>query len=171
MAEHLVPAASDRLVGQRQHPGEHVADAVVTRDLSRTCQVEATGPVVQQRRIGGSQGGGDGGIALVAGRSDRVEAGALLAQPARRVIDVAAEQLRLEQLERHRPRQRRTGTDRLLAVAEVRRRLERADVVEQRLFEPIEVVDLRIVGVVSRAHAAHTNQASRVIGTCSDGRA
>ena len=34
VAEHLVPAAGDRLVGERQHPGEHVANAVVTRNLS-----------------------------------------------------------------------------------------------------------------------------------------
>ena len=179
MAEHLVASAGDRLVGERQHPGEHVADTVVAGHLSGACEVEATGAVVQQRRVGRAQRGGDGGVALVARRSDRVEADALLAQPARRVIDVAAEQLGLEQLERHRSGQRRPAPDRLFTIAERGRWFERGDVVEQRPLESIQIVDRRIVGrhrvpAPSRtallAAVAHTSQASRAIGTCSDGR-
>ena len=43
-------------------------------DLLRAGQEEPTGPVVQQRRIGGSQRRGDRDVALVAGRADRVVA-------------------------------------------------------------------------------------------------
>ena len=179
MAEHLVPAAGDRLVGERQHPGEHVADPVVAGHLSGPREVEATGAVVEQRRVGRTKSGGDGRVALMASGSDRVEARTLLAQPARRVIDVAAEQLRLEQLERLRSGQRRPAPDRLLTIAERGRWFERGDVVEQRLLESIQILDREIIRCRRAGHAVphrtahhvtHTSHASREIGTCNDGR-
>jgi hypothetical protein len=52
---------------------------------------------MQQGRVGGPHRGGDTGVALVAGRPDRVIPAAPAAQPAGREIEVAAAQLGVEQ--------------------------------------------------------------------------
>ena len=93
VAEHLVAAAGDRLVDRGGHALHHVGDAVPA-GLARAGEIERAGAVVQKRRIGGSQRKGDRRVALVPGRSDRVEGALLLLQPARRVIAVPALDLR-----------------------------------------------------------------------------
>ena len=55
----------------------------------------------------GTQGGGHEGVGLMAGRPDRVEAASLGTQPARRVVEVAAGDLGVEQHVETAPRQRR----------------------------------------------------------------
>ncbi len=78
VAEHLVPAAGDRLVGRGDHAQQHVAQRVLPRQLGGALQVEPARAVVQQRRVGGPQRRGDGGVRLVARRADAVEADAAL---------------------------------------------------------------------------------------------
>ena len=84
MAEDLVPAAGDRLVDRGGDALHHVGNAVAA-GLPGPGEVEGAGAVVEQRGIGRAQRQGDGGVALVPRRADRVEAPALLLQPARRV--------------------------------------------------------------------------------------
>ena len=64
-AEHLVPSTGDRFLGGRHQPEQHVAQRVATVDLSGAGQEETAGAIVKQRRIGGTQRGRDGGVALV----------------------------------------------------------------------------------------------------------
>ena len=132
VAEDLVPAAGDGFVGRRQQPPEHVVDAVVAGDLGGPGQVEPAAAVVEQRRVRRPEGSGDGGVPLVAGGSDRVEAVALGPQPAGREVEVAAARLGIEQGQRPLGGQRRAEADRCRGVhhrlvpTPARRRGERA---------------------------------------------
>ena len=89
VAEDLVAAAGDRLLGRRGHAEEDVPDAV-SPGLAGTREVEAAGSVVEERRVGRLERERDERVRLVARRADRVEAEALRLEPPRRMVDRAA---------------------------------------------------------------------------------
>ena len=93
MAEHLVPAAGDRLVGRGRHAEEDVRDAVVPH-LARPGEVEGAGPVVEERGVARPERQRHEGVRLVPCGADRVEAELLRLQPARDVVDRTARDLR-----------------------------------------------------------------------------
>ena len=134
VAEHLVAASGDGLGAAGEHPAEHVGDGIVIADLRGPGEVEPTGPVVQQRRIGRAERPGDGGVALVAGGPDRVVPEAVLgAEPAGGVVGQAGSHLGLEQFGRH---QRIDGGPR----RGLDEGLETGQTSEQRALEVVEVV-------------------------------
>ena len=102
VAEHLVASAGHGVAGRRRETQQDVADRVVRSGDGGSCGVEAAGPVVEQRRIGGPGQQADRRVALVAGRPDRVVALALLLEPARREVEVAALHLGVEEALEHR---------------------------------------------------------------------
>ena len=93
VAEDLVPAACERLLGCGGHPEQDVLDPVASR-LRRSREVEATRAVVKEGRVARAQPQRDVGVGLVPGGADRVEAAALLLQPSRGVVDRTARGLR-----------------------------------------------------------------------------
>ncbi len=100
VAEHLVPAARDRLAGGGGQPEQHVVDAIGgSPGLRGSGQVKTPGPVVQQGRVGQAQGGSYGGVGLVAGGADRVEPAVARAHPAGGRVEMTAGQLRVEDLQ------------------------------------------------------------------------
>jgi len=112
MAEHLVAAARDGLVRRGHQAEQDVQDPVPgRRGLLAPGQVEGARAVVQQGRVGDPQRRGDAGVALVPRRPDRVVPGALGPQPARGQIEVAAGQLRVEELQAALPGQGRAVPD------------------------------------------------------------
>src|SRR5262245_47040168 len=99
MAEDLVRPAADRLRRRRGDTEQDIADRIGhTGGLRGPGHVKSARPVMQECGIGGTQGGGDGRVALMAGRSDRVEARALCLQPTRGKVEMPARGLGLEQL-------------------------------------------------------------------------
>ncbi len=52
-AEDLVPTARDRLLGGRHQAKQHITQRLAAVDQAGAGQEEGTGPVVQQRRVGG----------------------------------------------------------------------------------------------------------------------
>ena len=129
VAEHLVAAAGDRLVDRGGHALHHVGDAVPT-GLPRAGEIERAGAVVEKRGIRGSQRKSDRRVALVPGRSDRVERALLLLQPARGVIAVPTLDLRAPERLGLRVSRRRDAL----------RRRERLEGREEMLLERIEIV-------------------------------
>ena len=89
MAEDLVAPAGDRLVGRRGHAEQDVPHPVPP-GLRRSREIEAAGPVVEQRRVGRLEGERNERVRLVSGRADRVEADALRLEPPCRMVDRAA---------------------------------------------------------------------------------
>ena len=125
VAEHLVPAARDRLGAGRGDAAQDVGHAVAPR-LRRTREIERAGAVVEERRVGGAEREGDAGVALVPGRADRVEAAA-------RLLEVAGGEVALAALDLRPP-------DRLELGALGRRAgLERPELLEQVQFQRIEI--------------------------------
>ena len=130
-AEHLVPSARDRL-DRRRHDAEQDVTEAVDLGLRRAGEVERARAVVQERRVVGPQRERDRGVRLVPGRADRVEAPAVLLEPARRVVGLAAVDLRApDLLDLGRSRAQRGA------------RLERAQSLEEMLLERIELVRRR----------------------------
>ena len=95
--EHLVPAAGHRVRGRAGQAPERLADRVDAPVEVRAGGVERTRAVVQQRGVGGPRQQAEGGVRLVPGRADRVEAGASLLEPPRREVEVPALGLGLEE--------------------------------------------------------------------------
>ncbi len=112
MAEDLMAAARDRLLGRGDDAKQHVAQGLLSGHLPGPLQVEGAGAVVQQRGVGSAQGCGNRSIAFVTCRGDGVEALALATQPARREVEVAAGELRVEQLKAACPGERGALPDR-----------------------------------------------------------
>ncbi len=145
VAEHLVAAAGDRLVDRGRDAEHHVGNAVAAH-LPGAGEVERARAVVEQRRVGGAERERDDGVALVPGRADRVEAAALLLQPARGEVAVTARDLGLPE---------RLGAA-VPWTAGSGRRLERRERCEEMLLERIEVVGRHRHGA-SRAQPKKAN--------------
>ena len=116
-AEDLVPAATDRLLGRRDDPEQHVAQPVAAPTCCAPGEEEAARAVVQQRGIGGPQGGGDGDVSLVSRRADGVEPLPAGTEPARRQIEVSAPELGVEEVHGLPHRQRRSRLDRVVEAS------------------------------------------------------
>ena len=99
VAEHLVATAGDGLVPRGGEPQQHVAHRIHARHLCRASAVEPARAVVQERGVGRAQCHGDGRVALVPRRADRVEALAGCEQPPGLEVEVPAQRLGLEELE------------------------------------------------------------------------
>ena len=100
MAEDLVPAASDRLVGRAHQAEQDVAQRVGTGHLRGTREVERPGAVMQQGRVRRAQGGRHRRVGLMPGRPDRVEAVSSGPQVAGSQVKVAVAELGVEQRQR-----------------------------------------------------------------------
>ncbi len=109
MAEDLVTPAGDGLLGRGGEAEQHVAQPFLGEPpgLRRAGEVEGARAVVQERGVGDAGDRAHRGVALVAGRADRVEALALLAQPAGGDVEQPAGELDLEELATSGARERR----------------------------------------------------------------
>ena len=130
MTEHLVTATGDRILGERQHAGQHITNRLVPRSLLSAGTVERTRAVVQQSGVGQSECSRHRRVCLVTTRADRVVAVALGAQPTSGVIQYTALDLGGEDA---RQWSFDPGTRR-------GRRVECSDPAEQGPFEFVEVV-------------------------------
>ena len=89
--------ARDRLDG-RSDDAEHEVPQALDARLRRAREIERPGAVVEERGVVGTQCERDGGVRLVTGRADGVEASPVLLQPARRVVGLPAVDLRTPDL-------------------------------------------------------------------------
>ena len=126
-AEDLVPAARDRLE-RGGDDAEHDVAQSVDLGLSGPGEVERAGAIVEERRVVDAQRECDGGIRLVAGRADRVEAPPVLLEPARGVVRLPAVDLGAPDL----PHLGRRGAQRGA-------RLEGSQSCEEMLLERVEL--------------------------------
>ncbi len=100
VAEDLVAAAGDRVVGGGEHAEQHVVDGVVAAVAAcggaRRRRSRRSGSAAAPGRWGAAASG-DGGVGLVARRTDRVVAPADGAHPAGGEVELAARDLGAEQ--------------------------------------------------------------------------
>ena len=148
--EHLVPSARDRL-HRRGDDAEHDVAEAVDLGLRRAREVERAGAVVQEGRVVDSQRERDRGIRLVPGGADRVEAPPVLLEPARRVVGLAAVDLRAPDL-------LDVGRSRAQRGA----RLERSQRLEEMLLERISLLRRRPVAPARRS--IHLRRPARSCG-------
>ncbi len=148
--EHLVPTTRDRL-DRRGDDAEHDVTEAVDLGLRRAGEIEGAGAVVQERRVVGPQRERDRGIRLVPGGADRVEAPPVLLEPARRVVGLAAVDLRApDLLDLGRSRAQRGA------------RLERSQRLEEVLLERIMLLRRRPVAPARRS--THLRRPARSCG-------
>jgi hypothetical protein len=92
-----VTPAGDRILGRSGEAQEHVPTGRLARQLLGTVDLEGVGAIVEERHVIDAEGLGDGGIVLMAGAADRVEAFAPRLQPAREPVHLPAYALAVEQ--------------------------------------------------------------------------
>ncbi len=149
-AEDLVTPSRDRLDRGGDDAEQHVAQAVDLRP-GGACEIEGARAVMEESGVVDAERQRDGGVRLVPGRSDRVEAAPVLLQPARRVVGLPAVDLRPPEL-----------LDLVRRRAERRTRLERAERPDEVLLERIEVDGHRPdVGAIRRRPAAPSRRSTR----------
>src|SRR5690606_1521199 len=110
--------------------------------------------VVEERRIGGPEGSCDRRVALVAGGADGVEAAPLVLELASTKVDMAALELRAEELERIAHREQAVGMQRLarLAARRVHPRRQREDGFDEALVDEGCAIEGRGVGLAADGH-------------------
>ena len=96
-APHLVATAAGRVFGAGRERQRRIHHRIHPRNLAEALGHESAGTVVQECRVGVSRQPRDHRIAFVTAAADRVEDLVLHAQHARHQIEMAADQLRLEQ--------------------------------------------------------------------------
>ena len=153
-APDLVAAARGRVVLAGREAQRRIHDRVHARQLAEALGHEAARAVVQEGRIGVARGPRDHRVALVTARTDGVEDLVLHAQHAGHQVEVAADQLRLEQMQEIRGRERGTGQHRGIGG---RRGLDRAVPGLHEIAE-ILVADL---GAIEATHAGGDRTGNR----------
>jgi hypothetical protein len=113
-APHLVASLGDRVLARGDDAEQRVEHGGASRVLARASQDEAPRPVMEECRVVDAELRADDGVVLVAGRADRVEAAPGLLQLARGDVDLTRGELVLEEPERRRDVQGRTGMEGLV---------------------------------------------------------
>ncbi len=121
-APDLVPATGRRILGAGGKAERRIHHRVHPRKLAEAFGHETAGAVVQERRIGVPGQPRDHRVALVAAAADGVEDLVLHAQNARHQVEVAADELRFEQLAEAACVQRAARQDRVAVTRPWRRR-------------------------------------------------
>lgn len=96
--EDLVPTPRDGVLGRRDGAVDDVPDLIGPRHLARARRVEAAGAIVQQGGVRGTQGKSHCSVALMARRTDGVEALTPPLKRPERKVKVSTRELRLEEL-------------------------------------------------------------------------
>ncbi len=97
-APHLVPTTTGRVIGAGSEGKRGIAQRVDARHLARAFDHEGAGAIVQECGVGMPAGPRQQRVAFMAGRPDGIEDLVLHAQYARHQVQLAAGQLRIEQL-------------------------------------------------------------------------
>ncbi len=132
-SENLVPPTGNRLVSRRCHPGQNIPHRVDTRDLPGATDVEPTGAVVQQGRVGRSQRRRDRRVRLVSRRADGVEAAPGLLHPSGGQIQLPTGGLRVEDGQRLAHGQRGSWPDRRARLGRKLRAGNRSQFAQRRI--------------------------------------